>query len=97
MTETFKPFDYQIPMIEHLLANDRAALFVSPGKGKTVVTLTALDTLATCGQFKAHGKQPTALQARWLNRLTDHSFLATSCDNVGKGQRLIDMITAPWQ
>ena len=53
MTETFKPFDYQIPMIEHLLANDRAALFVSPGKGKTVVTLTALDTLATCGQFKA--------------------------------------------
>jgi len=52
MTETFKPFDYQIPMIEHLLANDRAALFVSPGKGKTAVTLTALNTLATCGQFK---------------------------------------------
>jgi len=48
-------------------------------------------------EFKAHGKQPTALQARWLDRLTDHSFLATSCDNVGKGQRLIDMITAPWQ
>jgi len=52
MTETFHPFPYQIPMVEHLLANDRAALFVSPGKGKTVVTLTALDTLATCGQFK---------------------------------------------
>jgi superfamily II DNA or RNA helicase len=52
MTETFRPFDYQIPMIEHLLANDRAALFVSPGKGKTVVTLTALDTLATCGMLK---------------------------------------------
>jgi superfamily II DNA or RNA helicase len=52
MTETFRPFDYQIPMVEHLLANDRAALFVSPGKGKTVVTLTALDTLATCGQLK---------------------------------------------
>jgi len=52
MTETFCPFDYQIPMVEHLLANDRAALFVSPGKGKTVVTLTALDTLATCGQLK---------------------------------------------
>jgi SNF2 family DNA or RNA helicase len=52
MTETFRPFDYQLPMVEHLLANDRAALFVSPGKGKTVVTLTALDTLATCGQFK---------------------------------------------
>jgi SNF2 family DNA or RNA helicase len=52
MNETFRPFDYQLPMVEHLLANDRAALFVSPGKGKTVVTLTALDTLATCGQFK---------------------------------------------
>jgi len=38
MNETFRPFDYQIPMVEHLLANDRAALFVSPGKGKTVVT-----------------------------------------------------------
>jgi superfamily II DNA or RNA helicase len=52
MTETFRPFDDQIPMVEHLLANDRAALFVSPGKGKTVVTLTALDTLATCGQLR---------------------------------------------
>jgi superfamily II DNA or RNA helicase len=52
MTETFEPFNYQIPMVEHLLANDRAALFVSPGKGKTVVTLTALDTLATCGQLR---------------------------------------------
>jgi superfamily II DNA or RNA helicase len=52
MTETFRPFDYQLPMVEHLLANDRAALFVSPGKGKTVVTLTALDTLATCGQLR---------------------------------------------
>jgi len=52
MTEHFQPFDDQIPMVEHLLTNDRAALFVSPGKGKTVVTLTALDTLATCGQFR---------------------------------------------
>jgi superfamily II DNA or RNA helicase len=52
VTEHFQPFNYQIPMVEHLLANDRAALFVSPGKGKTVVTLTALDTLATCGQLR---------------------------------------------
>lgn len=52
MTETFKPFDYQPAMIDHLVDNERAALFVSPGKGKTVATLTALDTLATCGQFK---------------------------------------------
>jgi superfamily II DNA or RNA helicase len=53
MSQTFKPFPYQLPMIDHLLDNDRAALFVSPGKGKTVVTLTALDALATLGQFKA--------------------------------------------
>jgi superfamily II DNA or RNA helicase len=52
MSQTFKPFDYQIPMIDHLIENDRAALFVSPGKGKTVVTLTAIDTLATLGQFR---------------------------------------------
>jgi superfamily II DNA or RNA helicase len=52
MTETFRPFPYQVPMVEHLLANDRAALFVSPGKGKTVVTLTALDALATCGMLR---------------------------------------------
>jgi superfamily II DNA or RNA helicase len=53
MSQTFKPFAYQLPMIDHLLENDRAALFVSPGKGKTVVTLTALDALATIGDFKA--------------------------------------------
>jgi superfamily II DNA or RNA helicase len=53
MTETFQPFPSQLPMIDHLLDNDRAALFVSPGKGKTVVTLTALDALATIGDFKA--------------------------------------------
>ena len=53
MTETFTPFDYQPAMIDHLIDNERAALFVSPGKGKTVCTLTALDTLATIGQFKA--------------------------------------------
>jgi superfamily II DNA or RNA helicase len=53
MSQTFHPFAYQLPMIDHLLDNDRAALFVSPGKGKTVVTLTAIDALATVGQFKA--------------------------------------------
>jgi len=53
MPEHFQPFPYQLPMIDHLLDNDRAALFVSPGKGKTVVTLTALDALATVGDFKA--------------------------------------------
>lgn len=30
MTENFRPFDYQLPMVDHLIANERAALFVSP-------------------------------------------------------------------
>lgn len=52
MPEKFKPFAYQPAMIDHLVNNQQAALFVSPGKGKTVVTLTALDRLAVCGEFK---------------------------------------------
>jgi len=49
----YKPFPYQVPMIDWLLENDRAGLLCYPGAGKTVVTLTALDQLAVCGQFKA--------------------------------------------
>ena len=44
-------------------------------------------------EFKSPGKQPTALQARWLERLTDHTFLATSCDDIAAGKRLIDILT----
>ena len=43
-------------------------------------------------EFKAPGKQPTALQARWLERLTDHTFHATSCDDIAAGKRLIDLL-----
>ena len=52
MTETFRPFDYQVEMINWLLENERAGLLCYPGAGKTVVTLTALDTLATCGMLR---------------------------------------------
>jgi superfamily II DNA or RNA helicase len=52
MNQIFKPFHYQPAMIDHLVNNHQAALFVPPGKGKTVVTLTALDRLAVCGDFK---------------------------------------------
>ena len=38
----FKPYDYQTPMIEHLVSNDHAALFAGMGLGKTAVTLEAL-------------------------------------------------------
>jgi superfamily II DNA or RNA helicase len=51
-TEVFRPFAYQPAMVEHLVNNERAALFVPPGKGKTVVTLAALDQLATIGQMR---------------------------------------------
>jgi len=43
-------------------------------------------------EFKACGKQPTALQARWLDRLTDQGFLTACCDDIGAGKRLIDLI-----
>jgi len=49
----FKPFDYQVEMIDWLLNNERAGLLCYPGAGKTVVTLTAIDALATIGDFKA--------------------------------------------
>ncbi len=48
----YKPFPYQVPMIDWLLENDRAGLLCYPGAGKTVVTLTAIDALATLGQFR---------------------------------------------
>jgi len=38
----FKPFDYQEPMIEHLVNNDHSALFAGCGTGKTACTLEAL-------------------------------------------------------
>jgi superfamily II DNA or RNA helicase len=53
MTETFTPFDYQPAMIDHLVENERAALFVPPGYGKTVATLCALDALAVQGAMRA--------------------------------------------
>ncbi len=48
-------------------------------------------------EFKAPGKQLTALQARWLERLTDQTFTARSCDNIEYGKSLIDLLTTPWQ
>jgi hypothetical protein len=44
-------------------------------------------------EFKSPGKQPTALQARWLDRLAQHTFHATSCDDIAAGKRLIDILT----
>lgn len=52
MPEGFNPFPYQTPMVNHLLDNERAGLFVPPGKGKTVVTLKALDDLFTTGDAR---------------------------------------------
>lgn len=49
MTEEFKPFSYQPEMIDWCLKRKSSALFVSPGKGKTVCTLKVLDGLMTAG------------------------------------------------
>ena len=49
MTETFKPFHYQPTMVNWCMDRPSAGLFVSPGKGKTVVTLKVLDLLASIG------------------------------------------------
>jgi hypothetical protein len=43
-------------------------------------------------EFKAPGKRPTALQARWLDRLADHTFHTACCDDIEAGKRLIDLI-----
>ena len=48
-------------------------------------------------EFKSPGKRPTALQARWLDRLADQDFYAGCCDDIAAGKRLIDLLTTPWQ
>ena len=47
-------------------------------------------------EFKAPGKRPSALQSRWLERLTEHTFHAACCDDIEAGKRLIDLLTTPW-
>lgn len=52
MSEEFKPFPYQPAMVDWCVENPSSALFVSPGKGKTVCTLAALDRLMRSGESK---------------------------------------------
>lgn len=68
--------DYQERMLAHLHATPRCALFVSPGLGKTPVTLTYLADLKRAGQLKlalvvapprvASGTWPSEAQ-QWTN------------------------------
>jgi hypothetical protein len=52
----FKPYDYQEPMIEHLVNNDHAALFAGMGLGKTACTLEALQgTCPSTTEGSQHG------------------------------------------
>ena len=44
-------------------------------------------------EFKAPGKRLTALQARWLDRLSEHTFHTACCDDIEAGKRLIDILT----
>lgn len=41
-------------------------------------------------EFKAPGKQPTALQARWLNVLKELGFESHCIDNIDIGRALFD-------
>lgn len=50
-TKKFKPHDFQVGAIAHLLKNRRAALWAKPGMGKTPMVLAALDTLAVLGEI----------------------------------------------
>jgi len=45
-------------------------------------------------EFKARGKRPTALQARWIQRLEEHEFCAFDCDDIDRGKLLINILTA---
>lgn len=49
MSEEFKPFYYQPAMIDWCMKRKSSALFVSPGKGKTVCTLKVIDGLISAG------------------------------------------------
>ena len=48
----FKPFDYQLEMVEWLRERDEAALFCDPGLGKTVCTLQAWEEKFLNGESK---------------------------------------------
>jgi superfamily II DNA or RNA helicase len=52
MSEEFNPFPYQPAMVDWCVENPSSALFVSPGKGKTVCTLAALDRLMQSGESR---------------------------------------------
>ena len=52
MGEDFNPFLYQPAMVDWCVDNASSALFVSPGKGKTVCTLAAIDRLMRSGESR---------------------------------------------
>ena len=43
-------------------------------------------------EFKAPGKQPTALQLKWLMDLHLHGAHVAWCDDIGKGKEMIQTI-----
>ena len=64
---TFTPLPHQPPMIDWLTTNEEACLFVPPGKGKTVVTLKALDDLATIGADEAARSTGLEMIKEWAS------------------------------
>ena len=43
-------------------------------------------------EFKSPGKQPTALQYKWLRDLIAQDMQAEWCDDIGKGKEMIQTI-----
>ena len=43
-------------------------------------------------EFKSPGKQPTALQLKWLMDLHLHGAHVAWCDDIGKGKEMIQTI-----
>lgn len=50
MSQAFIPRPWQRPMLDHVLAHDRCALWAAPGLGKTPVVLTLLEALYLGGE-----------------------------------------------
>ena len=55
----FKPYDYQVSMIEHLVNHDHGALFCGCGLGKTACVLEALHRVGGKALILAPLRVPT--------------------------------------
>lgn len=70
MAKHFKPRDYQVKMLDHLIDNERTALFASMGCGKSATCLTYLDMLNTINPIRALIVAPKRVaQSTWVDEV----------------------------